>query len=247
MAARWLTTGWRRLWVRRPWAPATRQTAGIAFGLTAGVVGLCVAVGLIDNGDASKWFGEGKPGTLLPVGLLVVSGVVGLKLALGSRLAERERWRVVAGRASWRWGWALLGVALIVAGCDDMFRWHENLDLWLHARFDADPTGFSDVLDDLFVVGYVAPAGVATWLLRRFLARSSATLQCWAAAFVGFAAMVVLDISEAHAALEEIAKNVAAAFLFVGIAAAEHRFLRPPGFALFARAAAPAPRSHRRS
>jgi hypothetical protein len=115
-----------------------------------------------------------------------------------------------------------------------MFRLHENFDLWIHARAGVEPTPLTDHLDDLLVLGYAVPAAAAAVLLRRFLVRSSATLKSWTIAAACFGTMAVLDITEAHAALEEIAKSAAAACLFIGVAAAEHRFLRLPDFNLFA-------------
>ena len=168
--------------------------------------GAFAGVGLAFRGDPNKLFGEGKPGTLLSVLMLALSAWASGKRALGT-LPPRIRL-----------GWGILGSALAIAALDDMFKVHERLDVLINGWLGLDPEGFATRLDDIIVLMYAAPAGVAgIWAWRRYLFETPLLLARFIVAGVLFGAMIVCDLTRAFESLEESCKVMSATFIFVAI------------------------------
>jgi FtsH-binding integral membrane protein len=177
--------------------------------VTLTLVAAFALVGLVSRWDPDKWFGEGKPGTLLSVGLLGWAGVASISagLSLGS------------GRL--RLAWSVFGALLITAAADDMVKIHERLDVWLNGLLGWDPEGPADVLDDLLVLGYaIAGVLVVAVLMRRYALRLPGLMWNLVIAGAVFGVMVVLDVAEGADWLEESGKVVAAAIIVNGVRAA---------------------------
>jgi len=203
----------------RPIPPLTKLTAIVVLAITAGVFTLCIAVGLGFRGDPGKWFGEGKPGTLLPATLLMLSGLLALKLA--SRWTGGQRRRAVLG-------WLIMGAAFAVAGLDDGLKLHERVDDWIWLWLTERKPQKGNSLDAALVLAYALPALLAAGLLARWLCRCPGALKSWSVAAACFFAMVLCDWSSSSYVGEEMLKGVSAAWIFIGTAAAEHRFTPPP-------------------
>lgn len=198
----------KRLWAAGPQAAGDWRSL-VVLTITLALFSAFVLVGVLARSDPDKWFGEGKPGTLLSVAWLTWAGVV----SVGAGLSLK--------RAGLRLGWCVFGLLLMVAAADDMLKLHEQLDLWLNGMLGWDPEGRGDVLDDLLVAGYVIPGGLIVAVMMRSYALRLPGLM-WNLAFAGvfFGAMVVLDMTELADWLEEGCKLVAGALIINGVRSA---------------------------
>lgn len=174
--------------------------------LNVGLCGVFVAIGLVSNGDPSRMFGEGKPGTLLSVLMLGLASFASFKRAIGT-LAR-----------SIRVGWAIFGLSLALAAVDDMFKLHEALDVVINEWLGLDPEGWATKLDDVLVMMYAAPAMLVTlWVWRSYAFRTPGLIVRFGIAGVFFVGMVVLDMAECWQTMEETCKVVAGTFIFAGV------------------------------
>lgn len=166
-------------------------------------------VGLLTRGDPNKWFGEGKPGTLLSVAWLIWAGVESLLAGVSLR------------RTGLRLGWCVFGLLLFAAAADDMLKAHERLDLWLNGLLGWDPDGEGDFLDDVLVMGYVVPSTlIVVFLMRNYALRLVGLMWNLALAGVFFCMMVALDIVDVLGWLEESCKLTAGALIINGVRSA---------------------------
>lgn len=167
---------------------------------------LFIAIGLATNGDASRMFGEGKPGTLLSVLMLALASFASFKRAFGT-LARPIRV-----------GWAIFGVSLALAAVDDMFKLHEMLDVVINGWLGLDPDGFATKLDDLLVLLYAVPAMLVTlWVWRSYAFETPGLVLRFGIAGVFFVGMVVLDMADRLQTAEETCKVMAGSFIFAGV------------------------------
>ncbi len=204
---------------RRPARPSLRRFAAVLLGAVIGLCLLLGAIGLIARGNPSKLFGEGKPGTLISVGLLGTAAFFAWRVAV--RLGPVRFARL----------WTTLAICLAVAAIDDMFKLHERADETILAALGADPEGPLDFLDGLLVLAYLLPIAVALVRGWRPLLTMVWTLRAFALAGAAFLAMVALDIGDDLFVrgdhdeqivefLEESAKALAGAALLLATVAA---------------------------
>lgn len=176
--------------------------------LSVGVCVLFAVAGLVAEGDSGKFFGEGKPGTLLSVLLLGLSAYASFKRARGG-LPRRVRI-----------GWLVFGVSLALAALDDMFKGHENADKMINGWLGLDPDGIAGKLDDILVLLYVIPAAVVmAWSWRSFFFREVTFFWRMMVAGLFFLSMVVFDIIDRDHLqwIEESSKVISGAFIFAAI------------------------------
>lgn len=194
----------------------------VVLSITVTLVAAFALVGLVARSDPDKWFGEGKPGTLLSVAWLIWAGA----LSVGAGLSLR--------RGGLRLGWCVFGALLILAAADDMLKIHERLDVWVNGLLGWDPDGNGDVLDDLLVLGYAVPGVVIVAVaMRRYALRLPGLMWNLALAGMFFGIMVVLDMTELADWLEEGCKLIAGALIINGVRSAR----RSPLHARLARCA----------
>src|SRR5690606_17174250 len=145
---------------------------------------------------------DDQPGTWLTVGVLWTSATILIlkSLRLGGWMGE--------GRL-----WLLMGVTLLLAALDDLLRWHERIDLWLHALFDADPRHPVTVRnDDTFFACYGVLALSYLWRNRDQLLRLAWILISFTIGGALFALMVVFDAGHLSRSIEDSLKIVATLF-----------------------------------
>jgi hypothetical protein len=172
---------------------------------------VCVVLALAGwaiEGDSGKFFGEGKPGTLLSVLLLGLSSYASMKRARGGL-----PWRV-------RMGWVVFGATLALAALDDMFKGHESADKVLNGWLGLDPEGIAGKLDDALVLLYLVPAGcVLLWSWGSYAFEERAMFWRLAISGVWFFLMVAFDVIDRDDLqwLEESSKVISGAFIFSAI------------------------------
>jgi hypothetical protein len=185
---------------------------GLAFLLLVLCLGAVVAlmwVGHARYGDSHSYFGERKVGTYLSFLNLVATGVV------AGMVAHR-----LGGAPVARFWW-VSAVGFVWLGCDDLFVLHERIDRGLHALLGWDPDHpLTDHLDDLIVAAYGLGALGLAFAYRAHLAVFRWMLTILAAAFVLFAAMVVVDFLHLSKTVEDALKVVAGTTILVGFLAA---------------------------
>lgn len=202
----------------------TRLTALIVIPSIAIACVVFALIGWFQSGQTGRQFGEGRIGTLTSVLVLAGSGVVALRIS------------ALPSARGFRWFWLVFASLLLFAAADDMFKIHEQLDVVVNRALGADPEDPRfDRLDDLIVVLY---AGLGCGGLGLLYKRQLLELR-WMARFLAvggvlFTAMVACDTLHLGIALEESLKLLSGAFIFTGIAAAEHQLAGLP-------APAPAP------
>lgn len=204
----------RRLFHPGPLPALTRRAIPRLLIAVTAVVVVLITLGWLLRRDAGKFFHEGKPGTLLSVGLLIAGGMLSLRL-----------WRQLR---AWphRFGWLALGVLLILAGLDDMFKLHEKTDVIINGWLGWDPQGKGDRIDDFLVAGYALPVALI-WLfwLRNYMLHFSWAVLLLSGGTVCFAAMVCMDMMGGFVVLEETAKLYAGALICLGLLAVGHTHL----------------------
>jgi hypothetical protein len=185
---------------------------GLAFLLLVpclAAVSALVWLGHAGYGDGHRYFGERKVGTYLSFLNLVATGVVAGLIA-----------RRLGGAPVARFWWAT-AVGFVWLACDDLFVLHERIDRGIHEMLGGDPEDpLTDHLDDLIVGVYGLAALGLAWAYRAHLAGFRWMLTILAAAFVLFAAMVVVDFLHLSKTLEDALKVVAGTTIVVGFLAA---------------------------
>lgn len=198
----------KRLWAAGPRAAIDWRSI-VVLSITVTLAAAFAMAGLVARDDPNKWFGEGKPGTLLAVAWLIWAGVESVRAGLSLE------------RGGIRRGWLLFGALLIVAAADDMFKGHERLDVWLNLQLGWDPDGAGDILDDLLVIAYVIPSAlVIVMLLRSYALRLPGLMWNLALGSVFFTAMAAIDIIDVLGWLEESCKLIAGAFIINAVRSA---------------------------
>lgn len=194
-----------------PMPRRTKQTLAILLISTTFACAALITIGHLDGNQPGKLFGEGKPGTLLSVGLLAASAL--LCHTLYRRLAPLSHAHV----------WLALAFLFLLTALDDLFKFHEKLDALLLSTLGFDTEGRLDSLDDILVALYAVPAALLVLTsARNYFLRLRWTVLILAAACILFAGMVAIDMIAEHDAGEETVKLLAAALIFAGVAAAEH-------------------------
>jgi hypothetical protein len=161
--------------------------------------------------DADKYFGEGKPGTLLSVGFLFA--------AAGVCASHYRGW---PREATLRRFWLGMSIVLAVAAIDDLSKLHERLDPIINRALGVHPKGrIADRLDDVLVMAYALPAVALAFLHRNELLRQRWMVLTLAASFVCFLTMSVFDLLHTGNALEDCFKLVAGALIVCALLSAQ--------------------------
>jgi hypothetical protein len=182
---------------------------GVVLGATAVLIAILVWCGIAWHAMPSKYFRERTAGTYYSGALLVTAG------ALAAGVARR------AGLASFSRFWAVAAAGFVYLGLDDVLRIHEELDRSIHGLLGWDPKHWlTDHLDDAIVVFYGLVASAWAYYHRDALLRLRWTALGLAIAFVGFAAMSVLDVLGGFPTTEESLKLLAEAMIVTAIFAA---------------------------
>ncbi len=126
---------------------------------TLALSALLAGIGYME-GDIVDQFGEGKPGTIASVLLLLALSYVSFKIYR----ARRDR--------SVHWLRETCFVWLVIAGgffflaMDDALKFHEGMDKAFHSSLDVKETALSDRLDDLIVGIYILIGAGVIYLYR---------------------------------------------------------------------------------
>jgi hypothetical protein len=89
----------------------------------------------------------------------------------------------------------VLAVALAAFAVDDGFELHEGLGRWLNEEHGVEAPGPINHVDDLFVLGYLAAAGVLGLFALASLVKRPATLAALTAAGALFVAGIGVDVA----------------------------------------------------
>jgi hypothetical protein len=196
----------------RPGSPP-QGWARVAALLVVGALAFCGLLawaGAAVSGEAAYHFGEKRLGTLSSVAALAMSAAICISIA-----------RQLGGDA-FRTFWRAFGILLMFVAADDLLRFHEKIDRAVHIALGWDPNDPStDSMDDWIVAGYGV---IALYLWGRHCKRLLELrwmMITLAAAFVGFAAMVVADMTGTPKAIEETFKNTSAALIVAAFLAAK--------------------------
>ena len=189
------------------WRFATTVVAGSA----AATVVFALA-GWLMRDDPGKYFGEKRAGTLLSAGLLLAS-------AWTCRMVHHLPAALVFGRF-----WIVQASLFLFLAVDELFRVHERLDRLVHYALGLnDQHPVTDHLDDA-IIGLYALVAAGLWFWHRaLLLRLRWMVLTMAAAFVAFAAMLVLDVTGGSKAVEDGLKIVSCALIFAAFAAAQRQ------------------------
>ena len=201
-----------------PLPARTRSTALLVIPLVALACCLFAAVGWIQSGQPGRQFGEGRIGTLLSVGVLAASGLVALKVSF------------LPAARSMRKFWCVFASLLLFAAADDMFKLHEQLDVVINRALGTDPDDpVFDRIDDVIVLAYAAlGCGTLGLMYMRRLLALIWMVRFFIAGGLCFLAMVAGDMLRIGTAIEESLKLLAGAWIFSGVAAAEHQLAEAP-------------------
>ncbi len=174
------------------------------------LLAVLLALGYVHHEWPAYYLDDDQPGTWLTVGVLWTSATILIlkSLRLGGWMGE--------GRL-----WLLMGVTLLLAALDDLLRWHERIDLWLHALFDADPRHpVTDRIDDTIVACYGVLALWYLWRNRDQLLELPWMMISFTIGGGLFALMVVFDAGHLSQSIEDSLKTVATLFILIGCLAA---------------------------
>jgi hypothetical protein len=185
------------------------KTASLVFLSTIVLIVVLIVLGVVAHDAPSRYFKEGRPGTIANVVALLVAGCTAMLI-----------WRDLPRSGLARF-WLLTGIGFILLGLDDGFEGHEKLDVAINTRLGIDPEHpAADPLDDLIVALYSVVAWLVAWPQRLRLLRVRWLTVCVAVATVLFAVMVGLDLSGSNRTLEESSKLLSGVLLALGVAAA---------------------------
>ncbi|MEM9064298.1 MAG: hypothetical protein AAGB51_02285 [Planctomycetota bacterium] len=187
------------------WAIGSLVLIGVAVLLDIALI----ERGLTIHDNAGRYFGEGRPGTVAVVALLVTSAVICVLIG-----------RDLAGDALARFWFVFAGVFAFLAA-DDMFKIHERIDPLIARVFGLDPeAAFVDEIDSVLVALYLPLVAFLTWKHRVRLAEVGWFVLSMSIGAVLFVGMVVVDIANGSVALEESLKLFAAVAIVLALAAA---------------------------
>lgn len=129
---------------------------------TLALSALLAMIGYLE-GDIADEFGEGKPGTILSVVLLLALSLVSFKIYLARR----------APSANWLgdsyFVWIVIAGGFFFLAMDDALELHEGFDAAFHSFLDVKQTRLSDRVDDLIVGIYILiGAGVVFFYREEF-------------------------------------------------------------------------------
>jgi hypothetical protein len=196
------------LWtLLRPGSPPRWWVKTVAVVLAATVAGIAAMAwaGVAWRKGTHSYFEEQKIGTLLSGAVLFGSALLCWMTARHTQGAAVRFWLVSCG-------------LFALAGCDDLFRIHEKLDLWLHRLGGADRDNpLTDHLDDALVALYPLAALVLWYRHRQHVLSFPWMVLTMAAAFAAFAAMAVLDWAERFKTVEESLKLIAGVLILLGL------------------------------
>lgn len=208
--------------LRRPGPPppkwAKQAAVVVALMILFGIVLIERGLALHDN--PGRYFGEGRPGTTVPVVLLLVSGVFCWLIAKDLRGQQS----LEMGRGFRRF-WLAFGGVFAYLAVDDMFKVHERIDPLLAQIFSLNAQSrLVDEIDSVIVAAYLPIVAILAWPHRERLVKTSWFLICMAVASLLFAAMVVFDMAGNMPAVEESFKLFAAVAITIGISAARKTY-----------------------
>ena len=167
-----------------------------------------IGIGLSLFNDPHEMFRERRPGTFATVAALVCAGIVSFKIR-----------RRILGRPIARF-WLAFGILMCVAGADDMFRLHEQIDRHFHRITGLNQKNpITDHFDDVLVASYVLPAFYFAFRHRKQLMAVPLTIQVLAVAFAVFAVHLVFDVLGMSQAAEECLKQTAACLIWIALLA----------------------------
>jgi hypothetical protein len=179
-------------------------TGGCILAGGLAIVAVLEVLGYLWHQWPAHYLNDDQPGTWLSASALWLGGGCTLLKAMRTRGGARRLWLVLA-------------VTLMIAAADDLHRWHERTDLWIHALFGADPTNpITTRIDDLLVALYGVVACAVGWSRREALYAEPRALWCFIAAGALFGWMVVCDIAHLSQTVEDTLKTVSALLILIG-------------------------------
>ena len=120
-----------------------------------------------------------------------------MQLSLAAVLSFKVYQRVRFARQfdKTRWFWLIACIGLFFLALDDVIGIHEQIDLWIHDLFELKETDWSDLIDDLIVMGYLA-------VFLAYVAFKWQTIKIFQQSFIFFKlgfilalVMVILDLA----------------------------------------------------
>jgi hypothetical protein len=185
------------------------RAAAALLMVSAVLIALTVAAGVVWHGNPARYFGERKFGTYLS--FFALMGAATLSALIAQRLRgepSRRFWLVAAGLFAW-------------VACDDLFVFHERADKILHAVLGWDPDDpLTDGGDDAIVGLYGLFAAWQAYRHRQHLLQLRWMVLTMGVAFACFCIMVVLDVTHSSKTIEDAFKVSAGTLIVVALLAA---------------------------
>jgi hypothetical protein len=180
-----------------------------AFAVTILAIAFLIWLGIHVWGVPDKYFRERRAGTYYSAVLLLASGAVAAAIARRTSESSARRF------------WAVAGVGFAYLALDDMLSLHEELDKALHDLMGWDRRHWlTDHLDDAIIVSYGLIAAAWAYGHRHAFRSLRWARLLLAAAFAGFAGMVVVDAIGRTPTLEEAMKLLSGTMIVIALLAA---------------------------
>jgi len=166
-----------------------KRMLGVILGIDICVIVVAVVLGQTQRWTTSQFFAENGFVTYFSSLQLLVLAWLGWKtLQLRSVQSNSRVWEppVLV--------WLIISAFSLYLFMDEFFRLHENIDLIIHRFLGLEESALSDRIDDLLVCSYGLLALLGSYLFSGELKRYARTFPFFAAGFVLFFLMIILDI-----------------------------------------------------